>query len=206
MVIGVERTTVITKSEKIRASVIVWAAGVAASPLGRALGAPVDRAGRVIVLPDLSIPSHPEVFVLGDLASFKTGEGTMLPGLAPVAIQEGKATAANIVRDLENKPRQPFHYWDKGTLATIGRSAAVGKIWKIHITGFLAWMTWLWVHLFFLIGFRNRIVVMFQWAWSYFTYQRGVRLITGMPELTDMRAEETQRLLATPRGPQIVRK
>jgi len=206
MVTGVEKGLVHAGSEAIRSVVTVWAAGVAASPLGRALGAPVDRAGRVIVLPDLSIPSHPEVFVLGDLASFKTGEGTMLPGLAPVAIQEGKATAANIVRDLENKQRQPFHYWDKGTLATIGRSAAVGNIWKIHITGFLAWMTWLWVHLFFLIGFRNRIVVMFQWAWSYFTYQRGVRLITGMPELTDMRAEETQRLLATPRGPQIVRK
>jgi NADH dehydrogenase len=170
-------------SNSIRADVAVWAAGVAASPLGRSLAVPVDRAGHVLVSSDLSIPGHPEVFVIGDLAAFRTEEGKMLPGVAPVAIQQGHAVARNIGRDLKGQPRAPFHYVDKGSLATIGRAAAVADFGKIHISGRIAWLAWLFIHIFFLIGFRNRFIVLFQWAWSYFTYQRGVRLITGEPKL-----------------------
>lgn len=163
------------------ATVTLWAAGVAASPLGRVLGAPVDRVGRVFVQPDLSIPGHPEVFVIGDLAAFRTEDGKMLPGVAPVAIQEGKAVAKNIERDLTGRQREAFHYVDKGSLATIGRAAAVAVRETSYLRPFcLAGLAGR-AH-FFLIGFRNRFVVMFQWTWSYFTYKRGVRLITGKPE------------------------
>jgi len=165
--------------EVIPAAVVLWAAGVSASPLGRALGAPVDRAGRVLVEPDLSIPGHREVFVIGDLASLQHADGKMLPGVAPVAMQQGKYVARQIADDLAGNPRQDFHYVDKGSLATIGRAAAVAQFGKLHISGFIAWLSWLFVHIFFLIGFRNRIVVMFQWAWSYLTYARSARLITG---------------------------
>ena len=158
---------------------MIWAAGVAASPLGKKLGVPVDRAGRVHVQPDLSLPGHPEVFVIGDLASLNDESGKMLPGVAPVAIQEGKFVARTINRDLSRKPRRKFHYFDKGSLATIGRAAAVADFGRLHISGFFAWLSWLFVHIFFLIGFRNRLIVMIQWAWSYFTYQRAARLITG---------------------------
>jgi len=167
----------------VSAAVILWAAGVAASPLGRALGVPVDRAGRVLVNPDLSVPGHREVFVIGDLASLKDRKGKMLPGVAPVAMQEGTESARNIERDLQGEPRRDFHYFDKGSLATIGRAAAVAEFGRIHISGFLAWLSWLFVHVFFLIGFRNRIIVLIQWAWSYFTYERGARLITGSQSL-----------------------
>jgi len=175
------------------AAVILWAAGVAASPLGKKLGGPVDRAGRVAVNPDLSLPGHPEVFVIGDLATLKDENGKMLPGVAPVAMQEGKATAHNIAADLRGEPRKNFHYFNKGNLATIGRAAAVAEFGKIHISGFLAWLAWLFVHVFFLIGFRNRIIVLVQWAWSYFTYERGARLITGdthLPGWDELRAEK----------------
>ncbi len=167
-------------NEIVPAAVILWAAGVSASPLGKMLGAPTDRAGRVLVNPDLSIPGHPEVFVVGDLASTTYHDGKPVPGLAPAAMQEGKWAGQQIKADIEGKPRQPFHYLDKGTLATIGRAAAVADLpGNIHISGFFAWITWLFVHIFFLIGFRNRLAVMFDWAWSYFTYTRSARLITG---------------------------
>lgn len=182
MVTGVEPQAVRMGDKVLSATVTLWAAGVAASPLGRVLGAPVDRVGRVFVQPDLSIPGHPEVFVIGDLAAFRTEDGKVLPGVAPVAIQQGKAVARNIEHDLTGQRREAFHYLDKGSLATIGRAAAVAQFGKIHLSGFLAWLAWLFVHIFFLIGFRNRFVVMFQWAWSYFTFERGVRLITGNPE------------------------
>ena len=165
--------------EVIHATVVLWAAGVAASPLGRALGGPVDRAGRVLVETDLSLPGHPEVFVIGDLASLKHADGKQLPGVAPVAMQQGRWVARQIAADLAGNARTPFHYLDKGSLATIGRAAAVAQFGKIHISGFLAWLSWLFVHIFFLIGFRNRIIVMIEWAWSYFTYDRSARLITG---------------------------
>jgi NADH:ubiquinone reductase (H+-translocating) len=166
------------------ATVILWAAGVAASPLGKKLGAPIDRAGRVEVLPDLTIPNHPEVFVVGDMAAAKDKQGRLLPGVAPVAIQQGNWVAKIIREEAENnsgrnRPRPAFHYWDKGSLATIGRAAAVAQFGKIHISGFLAWLSWLFIHIFFLIGFQNRILVLIQWAWSYLTYERGARLITG---------------------------
>ncbi len=168
-----------TGSETLRTTVVVWAAGVSASPLGRALGGPVDRAGRVLVEADLSLPGHPEVFVIGDLASLKQAEGTQLPGVAPVAMQEGRWVGKQIAADFAGAPRKPFHYFDKGSLATIGRAAAVADFGKVHISGYFAWLSWLFVHIFFLIGFRNRIIVMIQWAWSYFTYDRSARLITG---------------------------
>jgi NADH dehydrogenase len=133
----------------------------------------------VLVNADLSLPGHREVFVIGDLASLKDKDGKLLPGVAPVALQEGAATARNIGREVQGKTREDFHYLDKGSLATIGRAAAVGQIGKIHISGFIAWLAWLFVHVFFLIGFRNRLLVMIQWAWSYVTYERGARLITG---------------------------
>ena len=166
-------------NEILHATVVLWAAGVAASPLGRALGGPADRAGRVLVEADLSLPGHHEVFVIGDLASLKRAEGTQLPGVAPVAMQEGKWVAREIAADLAGNPRTPFHYVDKGSLATIGRAAAVAQFGKVHVSGFLAWLSWLFIHIFFLIGFRNRIIVFIQWAWSYFTYDRSARLITG---------------------------
>jgi NADH dehydrogenase len=164
---------------RLVAPVILWAAGVAASPLGKKLGAACDRAGRVLVEPDLSLPGHPEVFVIGDLAALKDESGKWLPGVAPTAIQQGKFVAKTIARDLAHEPRKNFKYWDKGSLATIGRAAAVAQFGKIHISGFVAWLAWLFVHIFFLIGFRNRILVLIQWAWSYLTYERGARLITG---------------------------
>jgi len=179
IVTGVEADAVHIGGTRLPAAVILWAAGVAASPLGRKLGVPTDRAGRVFVEPDLTIPGHPEVFVIGDLAALKDQRGNWLPGLAPVAIQEGHAAARAVAADLAGKPRKPFHYIDKGTLATIGRAAAVGQVKRIHFSGFIAWLAWLFVHIFYLIGFRNRLVVLIQWAWSYFTYERGARLITG---------------------------
>ncbi len=166
-------------NQTVSAQVVLWAAGVSASPLGRELGVPIDKAGRVFVEPDLSVPGHPEVFVIGDLASMKDEHGQALPGVAPVAMQQGKCVARQIAADLAGKPRERFHYVDKGSLATIGRAAAIAQFGKVHISGFIAWLSWLFIHILFLIGFRNRILVMIQWAWSYLTFERGARLITG---------------------------
>src|SRR6266446_8779135 len=202
--VDVQTSTMVTKIEpgaiymgdtRMDAAVILWAAGVAASPLGKKLGAPVDRAGRVLVNPDLSLPNHPEVFVIGDLAALKDASGKMLPGVAPVAIQQGRFVAKLIARELRGEQRQNFHYWNKGSLATIGRAAAVADFGKIHISGFLAWLSWLFIHIFFLIGFRNRLIVLIQWAWSYLTYERGARLITGdthLPGWEQLRTEESE--------------
>ncbi|MGA8539632.1 MAG: NAD(P)/FAD-dependent oxidoreductase, partial [Terriglobales bacterium] len=183
MVTGIEPGAVWVGSEKIPSPVVLWAAGVAASPLGRKLGVPIDRAGRVLVQPDLSIPRHPEVFVIGDLAALKDENGRLLPGVAQVAIQQGKWVAETIARDLENQPRRNFHYHDRGSLATIGRAAAVAQFGKFEMSGYFAWLAWLFIHILFLVGFRNRLLVMVQWAWSYLTYERGARLITGSDEL-----------------------
>lgn len=183
MVTGIEPGAVWIGNERIAAPVILWAAGVAASPLGKKLGASVDRAGRVLVQPDLSVPGHPEVFVIGDLAALKDENGRMLPGVAQVAIQQGTFAAEMIGRDLEHQPRRDFHYHDKGSLATIGRAAAVAQIGKLKLSGYFAWLAWLFIHILFLIGFRNRLIVMIQWASSYLTYERGARLITGSDEL-----------------------
>jgi len=199
MVTRVGPAAVHVGATEIPSVVTLWAAGVAASPLGKKLGAPLDRAGRVLVNPDLSIPLHPEVFVIGDLAALKDENGQMLPGVAPVAMQQGVAAADNIGRDLDREPRRPFHYVDKGSLATIGRAAAVAQFGRIHISGFIAWLAWLFIHVFFLIGFRNRIIVLIQWAWSYFTYERGARLITGnqsLPSWQELSAEAENKQVA----------
>jgi NADH:ubiquinone reductase (H+-translocating) len=193
MVTGVEPGAVRMGDSRLPSVVTLWAAGVAASPLGKKLGAPIDRAGRVLVNPDLSLPGHREVFVVGDLASLKDENGALVPGVAPAAIQQGKATARNIIHELQGEPRKNFHYVNKGNLATIGRAAAIAQFGKIHISGFIAWLSWLFVHIFFLIGFRNRIIVLIQWAWSYFTYERGARLITGsqsLPGWDEQRSEQ----------------
>jgi NADH dehydrogenase len=166
-------------NEVVAAEVVLWAAGVAASPLGRALGVPVDRAGRVFVEPDLSVPGHREVFVAGDLASLKDERGNLLPGVAPAAMQQGRFAARQIAADLAGRPREEFRYFDKGSLATIGRAAAIAQFGRIHVSGFLAWLMWLFIHITFLIGFRNRILVLLQWAWSYLTYERSAWLLTG---------------------------
>lgn len=158
---------------------VLWAAGVQASPLAQSLNVPVDRAGRVLVEPDLTIPGHKDVFVIGDLAAVRQYDGSFVPGVAPAAIQEGQHTATNLVRATEGQPMRAFRYRDKGSLATLGRAAAVADFGKFHLSGFIAWMAWLVIHIFFLIGFRNRFLVFTQWAWAYLTYQRGARLITG---------------------------
>jgi NADH:ubiquinone reductase (H+-translocating) len=165
--------------ELIEAGNVFWAAGVAASPLGAALGAEVDRAGRVVVEPDCSVPGHPEVFVVGDLAAARLTDGTPVPGVAQGAIQMGRHAARQIVADLSGEARAPFEYRDRGDLATIGRAAAVARLRTMKLSGFPAWLIWVVVHIMYLIGFRNRLLVMLQWAWAYLTYQRGIRLITG---------------------------
>ena len=164
-------------SEWIGARTIIWAAGVAASPLAQSLNVPLDRAGRVLVEPDLTVPGHDNVYVIGDLAHLEQ-EGKPVPGIAPAAMQEGRQAASNLLRSLGGQERLPFRYHDKGMLATIGRGAAVAHIGSIRASGYLAWLLWLFVHIFFLIGFRNRLLVMIQWAWSYITFDRGARLIT----------------------------
>jgi NADH:ubiquinone reductase (H+-translocating) len=164
---------------QLRAETILWAAGVAASPLGATLGAPVDRAGRVLVNPDLTIPGHPEVFVIGDLASLAGVDGRPLPGVAQVAMQMGAHAARNIERAIEGQPLRPFRYRDYGNMATIGRASAVADLHWAQLKGFPGWLAWLFIHLIKLIGFRNRIVVLIQWAWAYFSYQRAIRLISG---------------------------
>jgi NADH dehydrogenase len=166
-------------SESIRAETVLWAAGVSASPLGAALGAPLDRAGRVKVLPDLTIPGAPNVFVIGDLANLAGDDGRPLPGVAQVAIQMGRHAVHNILRAIEHQPLRPFHYHDLGTLATIGRASAIADFGRFRLSGLIAWLAWLFVHILNLIGFRNRLVVLIQWAWAYFTYQRAIRLIAG---------------------------
>jgi len=196
MVTNIEPGVVWVGQERIPAAVVLWAAGVQASSLGKKLGAQVDRAGRVPVASDLSLPGHPEVFVIGDLATLKDKHGKLLPGVAPVALQEGRAVAKTIAGDLKQQPREDFHYLDKGNLATIGRAAAVAEIRKLHISGYFAWLAWLFVHIFFLIGFRNRIIVLIQWAWSYLTYERGARLITGdttLPGWTVRKADDDRK-------------
>jgi NADH dehydrogenase len=156
---------------------VIWAAGNIASPLLKSLRTPLDRQGRAIVERDCSIPGHPEVFVLGDAALFEEN-GRAVPAICPAAIQMGRYAAATIRRELAGKPREPFSYRDKGLLAVIGRGQAVADIGRLHFGGFVAWLLWIFVHIWFLIGFRNRLMVMLEWAWAYITYQRGARLIT----------------------------
>jgi NADH dehydrogenase len=173
LVTGVDAEGVRIGAERLDAKTVLWAAGVASSPLGRSLGVPLDRAGRVAVEPDLSVPGHPEIFVVGDLASV---EG--VPGIAPAAKQMGAHAARNVVNRLAGRPTVPFRYRDYGQLATIGRKAAVADFGRVRLSGFPAWFVWLWAHIYFLINFRNRLVVMIDWAWSYWTFQRYSRIVT----------------------------
>ena len=184
MVTAVESSRLKVGDEWIPTSVTLWATGVAASPLGKKLaaqaqGVPIDRAGRVPISADLSLPGHPEIFVIGDLSSLKDASGKPVPGLGSAALQEGKAAAINILRDLQGKQRLPFRYFDKGTMATIGRRRAVAQIGRFHLSGYFAWLMWLFVHLVLLVGFRNRLMVMREWVWAFFTRERSARLITG---------------------------
>lgn len=178
-VTGVEAGAVRLGEERLAARTVVWAAGVTASPLGRQLGVPVDRSGRVIVENDLSVPGHPEIFVVGDLALFTHQTGEPLPGVAQAAMQGGRAAARNIVRLAAGQPTEPFHYRDLGNLATIGRARAIADLRWLQLRGFVAWLVWLFIHLVSLIGFRNKLFVLISWLGAYITYQRGVRLITG---------------------------
>ena len=166
----------------IDCDVVVWATGVAASSLGKKLGVETDKAGRVFVEPDLSIKTNKDIFVIGDMASIKQADGTPVPGVSPAAMQMGEQTAANILREMKGKPRKPFEYNDKGTMATIGRSKAIAEIGKFKFRGFIAWLMWLFLHVFFLIGFKNRLAVMTDWFWAYLTRERSARLITGKAE------------------------
>jgi NADH dehydrogenase len=175
--------------EFVAARTVVWAAGVAASPLAQSLGVPLDKAGRVPVLRDLSVPGYPDIFVAGDLASVQQ-DGKPVPGVAPAAKQMGRHVAASIRARLTGKDTGAFHYKDYGNLATIGRMAAIVHFGKLKLSGVLAWWFWLAAHVFFLIGFRNRLVVLLNWAWAYWSYQRGARIILGKD--TDDQARSTR--------------
>ncbi len=164
--------------EFIPCRVKIWAAGNNASFVGKTLGVPVDRVGRVMVNDDLTIPGHPEVQVIGDLANFSHQTGQPLPGVSPVAMQQGRHAARNILRMIQNRKPQRFRYWNKGSMATIGRNKAVADLNLIHLSGLPAWLVWLFVHIIFLVGFRNRLAVLFQWGWAYLTFNAGARLIT----------------------------
>ncbi|HVY28427.1 MAG TPA: NAD(P)/FAD-dependent oxidoreductase [Polyangiaceae bacterium] len=179
-VTAMDETGVSCGDERIAASTVLWAAGVRGSSLCQSIGLAVDRAGRALVEQDCSIKDHPEVFVLGDAAAFIPEGGSQpLPGVSPVAMQQGRFVARQIARSCEGAQRQRFKYLDKGSMATIGRSRAVAQVGKLQLSGFLAWLAWLTVHIFYLIDFRNRVVVLLDWAWAYFAYRRGSRLITG---------------------------
>lgn len=180
-----ERFLRLADGTHIESANVIWAAGVAAHPLSRTLGADLDRAGRVLVNPDLSLPHHPEVFAIGDLAMVRDRDGHAVPGVSPAAMQMARHVARTIETELRSgkcgpSDRLAFNYWNKGTMATIGRSAAIAQLGKLEFNGWLAWAAWLLVHLIFLVGFRNKAAVLLQWTYSYFTYKRGSRLITGI--------------------------
>jgi NADH dehydrogenase len=175
-VTGIDAQGVQLGGDRLEAKTVVWCAGVAASPLGATLGVPLERGGRVIVEPDLSVPGHAEIQVVGDLALLP-GHEPPVPGVAPAAKQMGRHAARNIVAALAGKPARAFRYRDYGQLATIGRSSAVAMFGRIHVWGWLAWVAWLTAHITFLIGFRNRIVVLIDWAWAYWTFERSARVV-----------------------------
>jgi len=178
LVTGIEADRVHVGGETVEAGTILWAAGVAASPIGGSLGVPVDRVGRVLVNHDLTVPGHPELAVVGDLAAFRTLDGSLLPGVAQVAIQQAAHAAKNVVRRIGGGAPEPFVYRNLGNMATIGRNAAVCDFGWLRVKGYLAWLMWVFLHIYKLVGFRNRLSVMTQWAFAYVSYQRSVRLIT----------------------------
>jgi NADH:ubiquinone reductase (H+-translocating) len=177
-VTGIDAESVQIGEERIATRTVLWAAGVMGSGFGRALGVPLDRAGRIVVDSDLTVAGHSNVFAIGDGACVMQ-DGAPVPGVAPAAVQEARHTANNILRAISGKPYLPFRYHDKGSLATVGRTAAVADFGALKLSGLLAWLAWLALHLMFLVGFRNRVIVLFQWLWSFISYDRGARLITG---------------------------
>jgi len=183
-----ENEVELDSGEILRAGNILWAAGVSATALTKKLGVELDKAGRVKVDPDLSVPGHPEIFAIGDMALVLNEDGALIPGVSPAAMQMGRHVARIIENEIRfgtgHALRLPFKYWDKGTMATIGRSAAVAWIGKLKISGLIAWLAWLFVHLLFLIGFRNKLAVLLQWTYSYFAYKRSARIITYLPSET----------------------
>lgn len=187
-VTNIDATGVYIGDEHIEARTVIWAAGVAASPVARSLGVPLDRAGRVTVTPELTVPGHEDIFVVGDLASLKQADGVPVPGLAPAAMQEGTHAARNILRQLRGQPMEAFKYWDRGSYAVIGRGHAVGIAFRrFKQTGLSAWFAWLFIHLMFLIGFRSKLAVMLNWAYSYLTFGKSARIITGpAPRLDEL--------------------
>ena len=186
--------------EWIDCDVVLWATGVAASPLGKSLGVETDKAGRVLVEPDLSLPGHKNIFVIGDMASIKQENGEPVPGVSPAAMQMGTATAKNILAELKGGSRTAFKYVDKGSMATIGRNKAIAHVFGMKLRGFTAWLFWLFLHVFFLIGFRNRFIVLADWAWAYLTRERSARLITG--DADDLR--DALHFLAGPDAVQVL--
>ncbi len=178
VVTGIDAGGVMVGAERIEAQTVLWAAGVAASPVAKSLGVPLDRAGRVLAEPTLAVPGHPDIFVVGDLCALQQ-DGKPLPGVAQVAKQEGRHAAKNILRAVRGEPLAPFRYHDYGNMATIGRGSAVADIGPLKVSGYFAWLIWLFVHIMWLVGFRSRIAVLGEWAWAYLTFQRRVRLITG---------------------------
>lgn len=177
---AVDERGVIVAGQSIAAGTVLWGAGVRAHPLAAALGAPVDRGGRVLVGPDCSVPGHPEVFAIGDLASFTPqGATEPLPGISPVAVQQGRTVAANVLRDGRGESRESFRYFDKGFMATIGRARAVARLGGLQLSGLVAWLFWVFVHLWYLVGFRNRVAVFTNWIWAYIVSRHGARVITG---------------------------
>lgn len=197
-VTAIDDSSVSLGSERIAAETVLWAAGVAASPLVASLGAPIDQVGRVKIEPDCSIPGHPEIFVIGDAQTTVQPNGAPLPGVAPVAMQQGRYVARAIGATIAGAPREPFVYVDKGNLATIGRASAVAHIGRVKLWGLTAWVLWLVVHILYLVGFRNRVIVLINWAWAYLTLSRGARLITGDIEHERERPHETATTPVTP--------
>ena len=181
-VTDIEKGRVKVGDKWIECDVALWATGVAASHIGKTLGAKTDKAGRVFVERDLTIPNHKNIFVIGDMASLKQENGEPVPGVAPAAMQMAENAAANILRDLRGEARKPFEYFDKGSMATIGRNKAIAEIGSWRFSGFIAWLMWLFVHIISLIGFRSRLYVLSEWFWAYLTRERSARLITGDAE------------------------
>jgi NADH dehydrogenase len=185
--------------ERLRTHTVIWAAGNQSSPVVQGLGAPLDRAGRVLVEPDLSVPGRPEIFVAGDLAATKNPDGSPVPGVAQAAMQGGARAGKNVLRRLYREKTEPFHYFDKGNLAVIGRNKAIADLHFVHIGGFVAWLVWLFIHILYLVGFRNRLSVLLQWAYAYLTYQRGARLITDRDIRRHQAREKAEGMAPGPR-------
>jgi len=203
MVTAIEPGRIKVGKDWMQTSVTLWATGVAASPLGKLLDAEVDKAGRVLIAPDLSLPSHSEIFVIGDMASLIDAAGKPVPGLGAAAMQQGRDAAKNILRDMRGEKRVAFKYKDKGSMATIGRNRAVAQIGGWQLSGTLAWLLWAFVHVFLLIGFRNRVMVMREWAWAYFTRERSARLITGYSDAQAMKPREVEGAAAQVQKPEM---